>query len=619
MLTPVAALFVLSRLSHSLTYRPLLTKLVAALLSVSDGAKRRGCLLGVVGECSPRDLAASALCLLAVLANNPAADHAALGAPRFYSHSARFHVLHVCTVTDSAGLLSFSRRSTAQQISNPTADPVAAQSASQDEDESSVVAADEPLVTDTPVLAADASVDLCPPAAHQAARDEIAEALLRFVLACSRVEGYADLQALSTAAWLLKELTESRDAAGASAAALDGKRSGTALSAEHCGQLREAAAAATSALRDLLSGPWGDALAPLLCSQWSLVSRVAQPPALGDEHSAAQILYSSADTARAAASTADEARDASSPTAPCAEHSLLAVRRWIVLHSLCSLFCGEGVLAAPPPLAEPPDGYVCSPSELREGSAAPAMALEGLPSRVAFERGKERHVLLSVAASGVTLPSPSEAAPSCFTANGLWVETAKGRGGAAATSGVVLAVAPAAGAEVRAHASACVRPMCSPRAPRSRTWTRRTASGCTYACGPPWARCSHAPRCRLSRAPRRGHLAGLRRLRSARREGCRMATGRWPLRPRRFASRRLSACASRRSSCARCAEACWTGCELASAGLKASTCQRAPAGPTAGTVLFQPPSRVSRRPQPWTWQTCPTTPCCARCSGGWTA
>ena len=83
-LTPVAALFVLSRLCHSLTYRPLLTKLIAALLGVSEGVKRRRCILDVVGVCSQKDLAASALCLLAVLASNQFADDAALGASRFW-------------------------------------------------------------------------------------------------------------------------------------------------------------------------------------------------------------------------------------------------------------------------------------------------------------------------------------------------------------------------------------------------------------------------------------------------------------------------------------------------------------------------------------------------------
>lgn len=79
-LSPVAAFFVLSRLCHSLTYRPLLAKLVTALLGVSVGAQRRRFTLGVVSACGQRDLAASALCLLAVLANNAFADDKALGA-----------------------------------------------------------------------------------------------------------------------------------------------------------------------------------------------------------------------------------------------------------------------------------------------------------------------------------------------------------------------------------------------------------------------------------------------------------------------------------------------------------------------------------------------------------
>ena len=78
-LAPVAALFVLSRLCHSLTYRPLLKKLIVALMGVSEGAGTRSCILDAVRACFPRDLAASALCLLSVLASNRFADDAALG------------------------------------------------------------------------------------------------------------------------------------------------------------------------------------------------------------------------------------------------------------------------------------------------------------------------------------------------------------------------------------------------------------------------------------------------------------------------------------------------------------------------------------------------------------
>ena len=79
-LAPVAALFVLSRLCHSLTYRPLLKRLIVALMGVSEGATSRSRILEIVRACCPRDLAASALCLLSVLASNRFADDAALGA-----------------------------------------------------------------------------------------------------------------------------------------------------------------------------------------------------------------------------------------------------------------------------------------------------------------------------------------------------------------------------------------------------------------------------------------------------------------------------------------------------------------------------------------------------------
>lgn len=458
-LTPVAALFVLSRLCHSLTYRPLLATLVAALFGVSEGApvERRRCILQMVGACRQRDLAVSALCLIVVLASNAHVDDGALGALQLHLPSSGFLSLAFDAPADAAGLLPTRRRKKAHLLNVLTADSAAVQPTNPSEAVSSADASEMPEP--------DASVEDAEPATSAAcfaARQEVTDALSRFLVACSCAEGYADLQALSAGAWLLKELAEPFESAGSStleggesAAAL---RSGALVKAEQSHRLCEAAAAATAGLRELLRAPWGDALAPLMCSQWSLASRVAQAPALGDEHAAAQILYSAADTARAAAECADEARGAPSATAQCAEHALLAVRRWIVLHSLCCLLCGTGTLAAAPPLATPPDGYVCAPSELREGSAAPAIALEGVPCRVAFERGKEKNVALSVAACGVTLSSPSDAAGSCFTANVLLVE-AKARGGASAT-GVMHAVAPAAGAEVRGGATR----LCAPNA-----------------------------------------------------------------------------------------------------------------------------------------------------------
>ena len=80
LLAPVAALFILTRLCHSLTNRPLLKKLIVALMGVSEGANARSRILEVVRACCPRDIAASALCLLSVLASNRFADDAALGA-----------------------------------------------------------------------------------------------------------------------------------------------------------------------------------------------------------------------------------------------------------------------------------------------------------------------------------------------------------------------------------------------------------------------------------------------------------------------------------------------------------------------------------------------------------
>ena len=367
-------------------------------------------------------------------------------------------------------------------------------------DGSAVVAGAVLPTSEEPVLAPGASAEdaACGFSADdRVARQEITDALSCFLHVCSQVQGYADLQALSTAAWLLKELADPSEVASTPAASCeDNTRPPPLVNAEQAQQLREAAAAATTGLRDLLVGPWGDALASLLCSQWGLASLVAQAPALGDEHAAAQILYSAADTARIASETGSDAPAAPPPTALSAEHALLAARRWMVSHAVCTLFCGERKLAAAPLLAAPPDGYVCSPSELREGSAAPAISLEGVPCRVAFERGKERNVLLSVAASGVTLPLPSDAAASCFTANVLLVETAKGRGGgnSASASGVVHAVAPAAGAEVRASA----RQLRIATAPDATVRRAAVRGCCTPKVAPP------------ARAPISGHAAVVR-------------------------------------------------------------------------------------------------------------
>ena len=373
------------------------------------------------------------------------------------------------------------------------------------EEELAVDPGKAPLSSEEPVLAPGASAgssDCGFSADHGVARQEIIDALSCFCQVCSQVQGHADLQALSTAAWLLKELADPAEVATPAVASCDDSPCSRALvNAEQAQRLQEAAVAATAGLRVLLAGPWADALAPLLCSQWSLASRVAQAPALGDEHAAAQILYSATGTARIASEAVGDAPGTSSPTALSAEHALLAARRWIVSHAVCTLFCGECSLAAAPLLAAPPDGYVCAPSELREGSAAPAISLEGVSCRVAFERGKERNVLLSVAASGVTLPSPSDVAGSCFTANVLLVEAAKARGGSnsASASGVVHAVAPAAGAEVRVAARqlrtvgicasplfcAALRGLCAPQvaSPARSPVSRHAAVVCCAAAG----------------------------------------------------------------------------------------------------------------------------------------
>ena len=80
---PAAALYVLSRLCHLLTYRPLLTALTDALLSVPSGAgaenRQRHSILRMLAARDDRGDAVGALCLLCVLATSRYADDATLG------------------------------------------------------------------------------------------------------------------------------------------------------------------------------------------------------------------------------------------------------------------------------------------------------------------------------------------------------------------------------------------------------------------------------------------------------------------------------------------------------------------------------------------------------------
>jgi hypothetical protein len=78
---PTAAFYVLSRLCHSLTYRPLLTAITDALLADGGGGNRHrhGILQALASPACNND-AVGALCLLGVLASSQYTDDAVLGA-----------------------------------------------------------------------------------------------------------------------------------------------------------------------------------------------------------------------------------------------------------------------------------------------------------------------------------------------------------------------------------------------------------------------------------------------------------------------------------------------------------------------------------------------------------
>ena len=91
---PAAALYVLSRLCHSLSHRPLLTAISDALLGGGAENPHRQRILLMLAACSGgRSSAVAAMCLLQVLVSSRFSDDAALGArllaPRASSVRAR--------------------------------------------------------------------------------------------------------------------------------------------------------------------------------------------------------------------------------------------------------------------------------------------------------------------------------------------------------------------------------------------------------------------------------------------------------------------------------------------------------------------------------------------------
>jgi hypothetical protein len=526
---PTAAFYVLSRLCHSLTYQPLLTAIMDALLSrPGDGSsenQHRQAIVRALSDCSCDSKAVSALCLLGVFASSRVADDAALGARAHVPHHPvpvfvrcnsqlifDLSPVSLCHLSDAVGLLPARRRTTMRLMAALTASPQLLQPPAVSHDSSKPQAAagteealdDTELMVPTPPQIADgAGEEAAAPAsparqvgnaillAHAAvpcaALTELTDALAAFIATCCASDSTAHLQALSYATWLLRELAVSPQASATAAQAEQQRRMVTGGQAD---LLHAAADAAAAALGHHLQGPWGDAVAPLLCAHWKLGSRVGEQPALGDEHVAALVFScaiagvvtrapadggagDSAGTAGVPGSPHDRVASRSSaatPTAPAAERALLSVRRCIVVRAACAVALGQPLEAAPP-LEALPEAYAGSAEELREGAAAPATAADGVPCRVAFERGKERRVKLSAAACSIPLAGNE----SCVTGLLLLADAAAAHVGSdadvgAATSadsaaassqtvmgGLIRAVAPAAGAEVR---TSCIATLC---------------------------------------------------------------------------------------------------------------------------------------------------------------
>jgi hypothetical protein len=315
--------------------------------------------------------------------------------------------------------------------------------------------------------------------AARAAQQEVMDALVAFIVACEQLQGGAHLQAVSYAVWLLRVLVEAEHAAGVPA---EGAASAAVapraclVSEADAASLRAAASSAAAALTRHLREPWADAVVPLLCAQWPLARRVGETPCLGDEHVASLVFANAAASLTAAAEPAPSVvqpgpRSAAAATASAAERALVSVRRYLVLRGACAVLAGA-TLGAAPPLASLPEAFTLCSDEMREGATSPVGTPDGVPCRVAFERGKERRVLLTAAPCRIA-PAPSsgpgDRSVAGVTTMLLLVEGSAAQPGAGAgaadgaapavppqaAGSLVHAVAPAAGAEVRAN----VRPL----------------------------------------------------------------------------------------------------------------------------------------------------------------
>lgn len=274
------------------------------------------------------------------------------------------------------------------------------------------------------------------------ARREVADALLR---ALSDDRPQAPLAVIQYAAKFLRELLVAAPGEAAE------------LSAEQRSLLQGVADAAGAAVARELAGPWCDAL-PVLCrAQWRWGVRAVESAAMGDEAVAAAVAARRAAGESAVACSASSAEFATAysgippapglappQTAPFAERAVASVRAWAAARCLQRVLLGQP-LDSPPAFGAAPEGYAQFTEEVREGVLLPLPDDDrGLPCRVAFERGKERSVYLSVAAAQLDSPGPAEAGLSgaAVTATLLLTEPNPGALG----TGVVRAVAPVAGA-----------------------------------------------------------------------------------------------------------------------------------------------------------------------------
>ena len=294
-------------------------------------------------------------------------------------------------------------------------------------------------------------------AAAAAARSELVGALVAMIARCAPGPPAAARQ---SATWVLRQLVTAPGGDGGG-----GGEEGGGLTGAQWEALDAARAAAAAAVRGELDGPWGDAAAPLMATEWGAVRRGMESPVTQDD----AVVAALQEAAGAAAGGADGGEGETSAAA--------GVRLIDAVRSLSLLTILLGALrsgAAPPVDVTPllgnpaaaaaalrgPGGLSPAPLpvptaaqlEIREGSevmlpadpaaAAAAARDDPVPAliacRVAFEAGRERAVFLTVAARSHV---------ACVSASMLLAEKAATGDGSTMreTRGIARAVAPIAG------------------------------------------------------------------------------------------------------------------------------------------------------------------------------